>query len=320
MIIVRAASLILLFIAAAAGVCAAGEQKVYTAYKLSGPIAIDGTLSSPTWQQTIEAVGFKALGSRTKGLAAKQTGFRIAWDEEALYLAVRCEEPDMPKIQSKRKDGEALWGDDSIEIFLCPKYPSYDQLIVNTIGSKTWVNAIRNWSVAASRTQDSWAAEIRIPFTELGAVPKDGDTWRFNIARNTLNYGKGGGRFSAWADVLTRFAEVENFAYLRFSGMTLSPDKASAENREYRAAIMRPLHESTDLLLKKCSSKIENLKKYYPEKADDPSIAALVKEISSTRKLLDDGPASYSEAQTLYNNAGTLTDRITAFEMKLLFE
>ncbi|MFA6666723.1 MAG: sugar-binding protein [Armatimonadota bacterium] len=319
MINLKTSLLMLLFIAIT-GLCAAGEQKVYTAYKLSHPIMLDGTISSSAWQQTIEAVGFKILGSKSKGLATKQTGFRIAWDEEALYVAVRCEEPDMPKIQSKRKDGEALWGDDSIEIFLCPKYPAYDQLIVNTIGSKTWVNAVRNWAVAASRTQDSWTAEIRIPFAELGAVPKDGDTWRFNIARNILTYDSGGERFSAWADVLTRFAEVENFAYLRFSKLTISPDKAAAANCESRMAIMRPAQESADLLLKKCSGKIENLKKYYPEKANDPNIYAFLQEIISTRKLLDADIGSYSQVQFLCNKARNLAERITAFEIKLLLE
>jgi hypothetical protein len=201
------------------------------------------------------------------------------------------------------------------------RYPAFEQLIVTTAGSRLWVNANHNWTVKTSRTPDSWLAEIRVPFGELGAVPKDGDEWRFNVARNIFNYDSGGERFGAWADVLTRFAETEHFAYLRFSGKSLKPADAIEISREYRSSAMKPMAEETDSLLSECITKIEGLKKYYPQKASDPKIAGLSEEVRSIRKLLDDGrPGSYAGMQSLRNNARKLIDSITALEMKLLLE
>jgi len=70
--------------------------------------------------------------------------------------------------------------------------------------------------------------EVRIPFAVVGRTPKEGDTWKFNIARN-VTCGPRGERFSSWAPVQQGFADVLNFATLTFRGTPVAADVTAAE-------------------------------------------------------------------------------------------
>src|SRR3989339_103037 len=101
-------------------------QSIYNCYLINSPLTINGSLNKSAWQCLPQDTGFQPL-HEAGALSGKQTFFQIGWDQEFLYIGMVCLEPDMDKIKSKGKDGEPLWAEDSIEIFLSLKYPDYHQ-------------------------------------------------------------------------------------------------------------------------------------------------------------------------------------------------
>ena len=103
----------------------ANESHICTADKLTSGITIDGELGDRAWTILSEVTGFRRLG--TTEWSGEQTYFRIGWDMEVPYIAVRCEELDIARIKAVHKDDGAIWEDDSPEFFLAPRHPYFAQ-------------------------------------------------------------------------------------------------------------------------------------------------------------------------------------------------
>jgi hypothetical protein len=207
----------------------------YPCYRLAAPPVVDGKLDDPVWQTLPEATGFHLL--KTPGFAyAKPTSFRVGWSADALYLAVRCKEPFSRLIKALTGDGEPLWDDDSIEVFLTPPGPGYFQLIANTAGAR-WngkraeaSETMWPWTAKAQVSGDDWCLEMRVPFAVVGRTPKEGDAWKFNVARN-ITCGPRSERFSSWAPVQQGFGEEARFAALNFRGAPVAAEVTTAQEQ-----------------------------------------------------------------------------------------
>ncbi|MBQ2632004.1 MAG: hypothetical protein IJG13_20195, partial [Kiritimatiellae bacterium] len=53
-----------------------------------------------------------------------QTRFAILCDAKTLYVAVKCDEPDMAAL--KARNPSALYTCDQVELFLCPRGDGFD--------------------------------------------------------------------------------------------------------------------------------------------------------------------------------------------------
>lgn len=219
----------------AVSIALAEQPLSYPCYRLSAPPNVDGDLGDASWQALPEAVGFHRL--KADGIAwRKPTSFRIGWSGDALYVAVRCREPFGRLIRPLTADFEPLWDDDSIEVFMVPAGADYFQFIANAAGAR-W-NGRRNgpadrawgWTAKARIAGDDWCLEERIPLAILGVSPKEGDTWKFNVARN-LTLGPAQERFSSWAPVKEGFADVASFAALAFRGAPVATEVTAAQQQ-----------------------------------------------------------------------------------------
>ncbi|MEN6545733.1 MAG: carbohydrate-binding family 9-like protein [Armatimonadia bacterium] len=213
----------------------AQQPLAYPCYRLAAPPTVDGSIDDAAWQGLPEAMGFHRL--KADGFAyGKPTSFRIGWSGDSLYLAVRCREPFSRLIRPLTADGEPLWDDDSIEVFIVPAGADYFQLIANTAGTR-WngrqsggADKVWAWTAKARIDGDDWCLEERSPFAVLGVTPKEGDTWKFNVARN-LTCGPAEERFSSWAPVKDSFADVANFAALTFRGVPVAAEVTAAQQQ-----------------------------------------------------------------------------------------
>ena len=213
----------------------AGERVSYPVHFISVAPEIDGKLDEPVWQSLPEATGFYVLGGDLA--RAKQTFFRMGWDKDNLYIGIRCEEPDIMEVKGILTDGGPLWQEDSVEIFLAPAFPDYFQFVVNTIGSRIGmvgiaaVHTIESWEAQSYRGDDFWSTEIKMPFVTLGLdrAPRDGETWRGNIARNITVFTLGGDRHTTWAPLESKFHEPHNFASLIFRAEELLVEEAKVK-------------------------------------------------------------------------------------------
>ena len=150
------------------------------------PPTIDGHINIDEWRGASGAATFLRYGSDR--LSSERTEFWICHDRSALYLAWRRHQNRIPKAEITARDG-ALWGDDSVEVFLQPKQDAgpYYQFIGNAAGvfwdsegtDGTWNG---EWTYAASVTTSYWEAELRIPWmTIFSKMPSEGDVLGFNM-------------------------------------------------------------------------------------------------------------------------------------------
>jgi len=134
---------------------------------------IDGILNDAVWQDADVAVNFTDMGLTRP--ASVRTEGRIAYDDSALYVAMRCHEPFMDLLDTDvtNRDG-SVWEDDSVEILIDTDRDekTYYQFAVNAacvvfdaMGYDNSFNA--NIAAAAGREKGAWTVELAIPWAEL---------------------------------------------------------------------------------------------------------------------------------------------------------
>ncbi len=212
---------------------AGGAAIYYPVFQLDAAPELDGRADEPGWASLVEATGFNVLG--TAAHTDKQTAFRIGWHDQTLYLAATCHEPDVALLADRLPDGGNLWDENSVELFIGPE--RFQHLLVNSLGSKVWVDGgARKWQAAAFKGDDFWSLEAAIPFAALGGTPNPDEVWRFNITRNTTVFRSGGHRYSTWSVLQKSFNEPPGFRSLKFISETLKTADAARLTEAFRVA------------------------------------------------------------------------------------
>lgn len=168
----------------------------YTMPTAKASVKLDGRLDEPCWKAPPMLTWFRPL--RKPLGAIPGTKVWLTQDNDALYLAAECLEPDMRylKTQAKRHDGPT-WEDDAIELFLNPSGDrrGYVQIVVNAAGvimdgikdnypTGTQDNLWESGATAAvRRSSDRWCLELRVPFAAL-PLGAPGTDWTFHVTRD----------------------------------------------------------------------------------------------------------------------------------------
>ena len=207
--------------------------------KTATPPKLDGVLDDPVWQSATPLTLVDSLDGRPAPL---RTTVRMAWDDEALYVAFDCEDPDVWGTFTKRD--EPLYTQEAVEIFLDADADgrTYDEIEVSPHNvvfdayfparrqgmDLSWDSGLQS-AVKVDGTIDNpsdrdrgWTVEMRIPFAKLHSVPhvppRPGDRWRFNLSRLDMPDRKTaqGQAFSPL--FVGDFHAVDRFAWLVFDG------------------------------------------------------------------------------------------------------
>jgi len=181
--------------------------------RLGAPVAIDGAIED-AWAGAATVEPFYALGSVRR--AAEQSRAWVARDDDALLLAVECDDSDV--IATARGDDAPVWRDDDIEIFVQPPGDaSFYQFAANPGGGRFDTRGddssyAPDWQVATARTDGGWTLEARIPFAVLEReAPAPGEQWRLAICRS--NQGGAAAELSCWPVYRERdFRRPKDFA------------------------------------------------------------------------------------------------------------
>ena len=211
---------------------------VYPCPRAEPAPVLDGKLDDAVWQRALSVSGFTVLN--TDKLVSPQTSFRLLWDDKYLYLAVKCDEPQMDKISPIRYtyDESAVFGRESIEFFVDPNHTHdlYYQLAFNAGGGLyDGERFVASWNSGAKvkthLAEKFWSAEVAVPWGPLKAKPKPGKVVGFNVSRNhqieELTY-------ATWAQLKEGFHDPERFAHLVLSG---SPEMIGKLSREFRKGV-----------------------------------------------------------------------------------
>ncbi len=198
---------------------------------------IDGQLTEEVWQQPPTIRNFFALGIGGKPVPERCVVW-LAADSDALYVAVRCQEPAMSeRVLKYHKKDEPVWQDDGIEIFLDParSKDSYAQIIVSSAGvimdgycqSKAYGSLDVSWdsgaTAAVQTVTDGWTMEVCIPLAQLPVTDPHAD-WGVHIARNQR--GRNSEHLTCLEERIQGFNDLDRFAILKgldLSKLTVSP-------------------------------------------------------------------------------------------------
>jgi photosystem II stability/assembly factor-like uncharacterized protein len=186
---------------------------------------LDGRLDDPVWQPAKPA----RLRSAQHDDGDWPAAVMLAYDDEFLYIAVRCRKPpgatqdaaggDSNRSPTSRpRDGD-LSMHDRVELFLDidRDFATFYRLAVDDrgwTGESCWDDATWNptWFVAAERDEGAWTAEAAIPLAELvPRPPQPHDVWAVGIQRVLPRIG-----FQSWSTPAAIEVLPDGFGYLMF--------------------------------------------------------------------------------------------------------
>jgi hypothetical protein len=144
----------------------------------SAPV-IDGLLDDPAWAAAKPIEDFRHPDLRQ---SAAHTTARVIYDAAALYISLRCEEPNMAalRIGNTTRDGD-VWLDDAVEIMVGTNAQddAYLHFAANANGVLYDADRMdRHYNggarAAAARDKGGWGIEFAIPWADLGGAPPVG--------------------------------------------------------------------------------------------------------------------------------------------------
>jgi hypothetical protein len=167
---------------------------MYLAEKCNSPVIIDGNLDEPDWIGKWES-GFVQREPFENGKLSQQTKFRILFDNEYIYVAIKALDtaPDSIVRRLSRRDKA---DGDMVGIF----FDSYHDLrtafgfFVSASGVKTdeifsedgmvedptWDPI---WYVKTKKQSWGWSAEMKIPLTQLRFQKSSHEVWGMDVLR-----------------------------------------------------------------------------------------------------------------------------------------
>jgi hypothetical protein len=170
---------------------------------------VDGALDDAAWAGARAMGDFRQREPKEGEAATERTEFRVAYDDEALYVAVMAydSEPDRIVARILQRDklmapnffggGLAFAGDDGVAILLDPfddhrngvvfatnpNGAEFEATLANE-GSEVNIDWRGVWRVASARTPEGWSAEFAIPWRTLRYPDASPDRiWGLNVFR-----------------------------------------------------------------------------------------------------------------------------------------
>lgn len=167
-----------------------------TAVRTQSVPTIDGRLDDACWRAAPSATGFRVMN--TDRPAEAQTTVQFAFDDQALYVGVRCAEPNPKSIKTRPlpRDNADVFRTDCVEIMLDPTASQHDYFHLGVNASGTLADRActqggfvgdMSWDSTAGTASfigaDFWSCEFAIPFACLAISPRVGATWHVNVCR-----------------------------------------------------------------------------------------------------------------------------------------
>jgi len=195
-------------------------------------ITVDGKLDEAIWDGSTKIYLHPYKGN-PKGLEVVETLVYALKDQDNLYFAFKCEEPQVSNMiyTHRESDDKDIWRDSSVELFLNPSgdRKNYYQLLVNPAGchsdntsEKVGLNNLTDWewnsaaTVKTSIEESGWSAEIAIPLKSFEVFQEKGFPVNFNRNR-VLDSGSDYVNLYTWSPFLIHgFHDLQNFGSVLF--------------------------------------------------------------------------------------------------------
>ncbi|MES2603473.1 MAG: carbohydrate binding family 9 domain-containing protein, partial [Pseudomonadota bacterium] len=171
------------------------NEKTITIPKLTEAARIDGVMDDATWRNALLIEDFHQYEPVEYAQPSQRTQVWVYYTEDSLYIASFFEEADMSKVSANiLRQGQGLNSDDILAVVLDPYLDRRNgyRFEVNANGVR-WEGLFQNvteiegnwdgiWQADASRAENGWYSEMRIPFQTIAFNP-DSDAWGINFRR-----------------------------------------------------------------------------------------------------------------------------------------
>jgi len=201
---------------------------VVTAIRAEQGINVDGKLDDAAWQGGKWYGDFTLLG-RPDLKAAAQSRFRIAFDDENIYVGAVLDEPNMDQLKAtiSERDGK-VHHDDCLEFMIDPQNErtEYFHFTCNSLGA-LYDSEVRQgghvmtrewdcpWEARITKQASSWTVEARVPVVYLGLTGASRGDWALNVTRERQ---AGQQELSSFTDALGGFHQPSRYALLQLPG------------------------------------------------------------------------------------------------------
>ena len=176
-------------------------KRIYLTKKVStqAPV-IDGTLEDPAWETVEWGTDFRQFQPNDGGEAVAQTAFKLLYDDENLYAAFRCYDPEPDKIVKRmsRRDGfEGDWVEINIDSYHDQRTAfSFTSSVSGVKGDEYITNNGNNWDdswnpiwyLKTNIDEEGWTAELKIPLSQLRYGNKEEHIWGVQIQRRNFRH------------------------------------------------------------------------------------------------------------------------------------
>ena len=156
---------------------------------------LDGNLDDAAWTRAEVISDFRQRDPKENGEPSFRTEARVAYDAEALYVAVQAYDPQPEKIVGilTRRDNSSP--SDWVRVVIDSYHDRRTayEFAVNPVGVKQDIYYYNDgnqdigwdavWDVAVSKHADGWRAEFRIPFSQLRFPRQETQTFGFAVMR-----------------------------------------------------------------------------------------------------------------------------------------
>jgi len=181
---------------------AGGQEKSFEIVRDDAAIDVDGVLDEESWNRATRIDDLHQIEPLEYSEPSQRTEIRIYYDDDALYVGARLWDTEADSITANvLRQGEGLAAEDRFTVILDPYLDRrsgyrfelnsngvrWDALYQDTTRLEGNWEGI--WQGAASRDDEGWTAEIRIPFKTLSFNPNTSD-WGINFERSIQRVGE----------------------------------------------------------------------------------------------------------------------------------
>ena len=182
-------------VCASAAIAQPHPVRVVTAVRAVPPPVVDGRLDDPVWAAAVPVGGFLQRDPDEGQPATEETLVRIAFDDDAVYVAAEMRDRDPAGIVRQLSRRDVAVEADALIVYLDPHHAGLtgaqfgvsaagvqrDALIYNdNFLDSTW-DAV--WASAVEIGAGGWSVEMRIPLSQLRFPNADRYTWGINVQR-----------------------------------------------------------------------------------------------------------------------------------------
>jgi hypothetical protein len=166
-----------------------------SARRAPAPLLIDGRLDEPVWQSADAAGDFHQYEPDEGEPATERTEVRVLYDNTSLYVGVRLFDREPARIVARMSRRDE---DPDADRFTFYVDALHDRLTgaafeVSAAGAQRDASLSNDtnrdnswdavWESAVSIDEEGWAAEMRIPLSQLRYLNSERQTWGFNVER-----------------------------------------------------------------------------------------------------------------------------------------